>query len=52
MTNYTVTTGLTTATLETAIEALETTASFEVIPYRVGCTPMFVLVTPASATPS
>ena len=52
MTNYAVTFYSTPAAAETAIEALETTASFEVIPYRVGCTPMFVLVTPASATPS
>jgi hypothetical protein len=33
--------------LETAIEAIADTSTFAVIPYREGCSPRFMLITPA-----
>jgi hypothetical protein len=47
MTNYAISTYTTAAALHTAIEALATTVTFDIIPYRVGCTTHFMLSTPA-----
>ena len=47
MTNYVGTIYSTPAAAETAIEALETSVSFDLIPYKEGCKAKFLMISPA-----
>jgi hypothetical protein len=47
MTNYVATIYSSAASLETAIELLETSVTFDVIPYKEGCKAKFLMISPA-----
>lgn len=51
MANYTVTLYATPALAEAAIELLETSTTFDIIPYREGAHAKFVVITPSMMSP-